>query len=91
MKRQIPLILVLTGLTTIVSAQPPEMKMTTPIPAAITAPAEVETSIGTLNYFDGVPTDKTVEAAYDYLDRSRAVNVLMNSIPMLSMYGSSTF
>jgi len=86
MKRQIPLILALTGLTTIVSAQPPELKMTTPIPAAITAPAEVETSIGTLNYFDGVPTDKTVEAAYDYLDRSRAVNVLMNSIPMLSMY-----
>ncbi len=46
---------------------------------------EAETSIGTLEYFDGVPSVKTVETAYDYLDRSRAVNVFMNSIPMLSM------
>ena len=70
----------------VAAAQPPKMKMTTEIPASITAPDKVETSIGTLEYFDGVPTDKTVEAAYDYLDRSRAVNVFMNSIPMLSVY-----
>ena len=63
----------------------PKMKMTTKIPTSITAPDSVETSIGTLNYFDGVPTEKTVETAYDYLDRSRAVNVYMNSIPMLSI------
>ena len=62
------------------------MKMTTDIPASITAPEKVETSIGTLNYFDGVPTEQTVETVYDYLDRSRAVNVFINSIPMLSMY-----
>jgi len=67
-------------------AESPKMKMTTDIPASITAPDKVETSIGTLKYFDGVPSGKTVQAAYDYLDRSRAVNVFMNSIPMLSMY-----
>ena len=39
-------------------AQPPKMKMTTDIPASITAPDKVETSIGTLEYFDGVPTDE---------------------------------
>ncbi len=68
------------------AADSPKMKMTTKIPASVMVQDKVETSIGTLNYFDGVPTDKTVEAAYDYLDRSRAVNVFMNSIPMLSMY-----
>ena len=46
----------------------------------------MDTSIGTLNYFDGVPTGETVEKVYDYLDRSRAVNVFLNSIPALSMY-----
>jgi hypothetical protein len=67
-------------------AQSPTLKMTTDIPASITAPERAETSIGTLKYFDGVPTEKTVEIVYDYLDRSRAVNVFINSIPMLSMY-----
>ena len=60
--------------------------MTTGIPASITAPAKAETSIGTLEYFDGVPTPGTVKTLYDYLDTSRAVNVFINSIPMLSMY-----
>jgi hypothetical protein len=62
------------------------MKMTTNTPSSITAPDKVETSIGKLNYFDGVPTGETVENVYDYLDRSRAVNVFLNSIPALSMY-----
>lgn len=65
--------------------QVPKMKMTTDIPASVMAADKVETSIGTLNYFDGVPTDKTVETVYDYLDRSRAVNVYLNSIPALSI------
>jgi hypothetical protein len=64
----------------------PKMKMTTEIPPSITAPDAVETPIGTLRFFDGVPTEKTVETIYDYLDRSRAVNVFINAIPMLSMY-----
>ena len=61
------------------------MKMTTDIPASIMAPDKVKTSIGTLDYFDGVPTGKTVETVYDYLDRSRAVQVFLNSIPAMSM------
>ena len=76
----------LACLTTTAWAESPKLKMATDIPASITAPDKVETSIGTLDYFDGVPTDKTVEIVYDYLDRSRAVNVFINSIPMLSMY-----
>ena len=66
-------------------AQSPKLKMTTDIPKSITAPDRVETSIGTLEYFDGVPKPKTVETVYDYLDRSRAVQVFLNSIPAMSV------
>ena len=41
--------------------------------------------IGTLEYFDGVATPDTVSNVYDYLDRSRAVEVFLNSIPTMSM------
>ena len=77
--------MMVTGLTTTAWATSPKMKMTTDIPASITAPDKVKTSIGTLKYFDGVPTAETVETVYDYLDRSRAVNVYINSIPALSV------
>jgi hypothetical protein len=60
--------------------------MTTVTPASITAPDSVETSIGTLNYFDGVPDEATVDKVYDYLDRSRAVEAFLNCIPAMSMY-----
>jgi len=60
-------------------------KMTTPIPASLTAPDSVDSSIGTLEYFDGVATPDTVSNVYDYLDRSRAVEVFLNSIPTMSM------
>ena len=40
--------LMVSSLMTPVWAGPPKMKMTTDIPASITAPDEVETSIGTL-------------------------------------------
>ena len=64
-------------MTAALAAEPPKMKMTTEIPASIAAPAKTETSIGTLEYFDGVPTPGTVKTVYDYLDRSRAVNVFI--------------
>ena len=61
MKAKQLITLFLAGLlVTAAWAQPPKMKMTTDIPASITAPDKVETSIGTLEYFDGVPTEKTV-------------------------------
>ena len=68
-------------------AQPPTMKMTTDTPESIKAPDKVETSIGTLNYFDGVPTEETVKTVYDYLDRARALESFLNCIPVMSMYG----
>lgn len=62
MKKRILLILALVGLTTAVFAQSSEMKMTTPIPESISTPAKVQTSIGSLEFFDGMPTGKTTES-----------------------------
>ena len=68
-------------------AKPPKMKMTTEeTPASIMAPASLKTSIGTMNFFDGVPDDASVEKVYDYIDRSRAVESFMNCIPAMSMF-----
>ena len=73
------------GLLAISALAAPKMKMTTEIPEAFTAPDSVKTSIGTLRYFDGVPSEKSTQAIYDFLDTSRAVNVYLNSIPALSV------
>jgi hypothetical protein len=63
------------------------LKMTTEIPESITTPDSVETSIGTLEFADGVPSDATVETVYDYIDRSRAVNVFLNNLGAASIHG----
>ena len=78
-------VLMTASLAILAWAGSPKMKMTTDIPASITAPDEVKTSIGTLKYFDGVPTEESTKTIYDYLDTSRAVNVYLNSIPALSV------
>jgi len=41
-------------------AQAPKMKMTTDIPASIIMPDKIKTRIGTLEFFDGFPTEKIV-------------------------------
>ena len=52
----------------------------------ITTPDEVDTPIGTLEFFDGVPIGDTTEMVYDYVDRARAVEVFINMTPAVSMY-----
>jgi len=59
------------------AGQAPKMKMTTDIPKSIIIPDKLETRIGTLEFFDGLPTDKTVQKAYDYLDFQRGVDVFL--------------
>ncbi len=54
---------------------------TTEIPSGITTPDVVETSIGTLNFFDGVPTKETADIVQEYLDRARGVDVFLKGIP----------
>ncbi len=66
--------------------EPPKMKMTTDIPESITTPDTIETRIGTLEFFDGAPSEETVQLAYDNLDFLRGVEVFLNTIPAASLY-----
>jgi hypothetical protein len=56
-------------------------KMATEIPASITTPDGVETRLGTLRFFDGLPDDATVQAVYDNLDFQRAVQSFLTALP----------
>ncbi len=67
-------------------AEPPKFKMTTEIPQSITTPDKVETSIGNLEFFDGVPSQQTVQTLYDNLDRMRGVQTFLAGLPAVSMY-----
>jgi len=60
---------------------------TTEIPANITTPDVVETSIGTLNFFDGVPTKETAELTQDFLLKARGVDAFLKGIPGASLQG----
>jgi len=66
--------------------QQPVYKMTTPIPENITTPDKVETPIGTLEFFDGIPDRETIDNVYDYVDRARAVQAFINMTPAVSLY-----
>ncbi len=57
------------------------------IPEEIMTPNNVKTSIGNLNFYDGIPTKETLEKVYDNLDFIRGVNVFMNFIPATSVEG----
>ena len=54
---------------------------------SISIPDKVESSIGTLEFFDGVPNDGTIDKLYDNLDRSRAVQAYIDNSGAASLYG----
>ena len=59
-------------------------KMTTDIPESIITPDEVETRLGTLRFFDGLPDDTTVQKVYDNLDFMHGVEVFLNTLSAAS-------
>lgn len=61
------------------------MKMTTDIPSAITTPDTVESRLGTLKFFDGLPDRETTQKVYDNLDFSRAVAAFLNTMPAVGL------
>jgi hypothetical protein len=69
-----------------VASAPPTMKMTTPVPEGIATPDKLDTRIGTLTSFDGVPDAKTTELVYDHLDFQRATQAFLSTLPIASMY-----
>lgn len=68
-------------------AQVPKMKMTTETPPGIATPDKLETRLGTLRLFDGVPDKETAQKVYDNLDFQRGVQAYLNSIQIASMGG----
>jgi len=60
-------------------------KMTTPIPENIMTPDKVKTSIGTLRFFDGVPTKKTAKLTQEFLFKARGVDAFLKGIPGASL------
>ena len=59
----------------------------TKIPEQIMTSDKVETSIGTLEFFDGLPDEASVQKVYDNLDRIRATEVFLNFVPLASIEG----
>jgi hypothetical protein len=53
---------------------------------AISIPDKVETPIGTLEFFDGVPTEATVDTVYDNLDRMRGTGVFLDNVGAVSIF-----
>jgi hypothetical protein len=64
---------------------PQRPKMATDIPAAITTPDRVDTRIGTLRFFDGLPDETTVETVYENLDFQRAVQAFLTALPAAAL------
>ncbi|MGA7874701.1 MAG: DUF1254 domain-containing protein, partial [Desulfoferrobacter sp.] len=57
---------------------------------SISIPDNVETILGTLEFFDGVPEKVTVEKIYDNLDRMRGTQVFLDNVGAVSMYSVRT-
>ena len=57
-----------------------------PIKKHIITPSEVQSDrLGTISYFDGYPSEETVEKVYDNLDFNRGIEAFLNGIPAASM------
>lgn len=85
MKTFIVLILITALALPALAQSPPKMKMTTKIPESITTPDRVETHIGTLEFFDGFPTEATAQKCFDNLDFLRGVEAFLNGCPGASL------
>jgi hypothetical protein len=53
---------------------------------AASIPDKVQTVAGELTFFDGVPIGDTNDLVYDYLNRSRALNVYLDNVGAVSIY-----
>jgi hypothetical protein len=69
------------------AAEPPTPGFNNPIPSEILTPDTVDTRIGTLQFFDGMPTPETTALVYDHLDLIRGVEAFLNFVPAASVEG----
>jgi hypothetical protein len=68
------------------ATNPTRAQSTGAIPPSLVTPDKVETRIGTLEFWDGVPTVQTAEKVRDALDFTRALNAYNNTFRGASAY-----
>jgi len=65
----------------------PKAKYSAKVPDYVLTPDKVETELlGTLEFFDGLPSEATVNKTYDFLDKARGTETFLNGIPAASIY-----
>ena len=88
---QLIIIGLMSSLVTLATAKENSLKIpegfNTPIPQSIMTPDSVDTRLGTLNFFDGVPTQETADKVMENLLFLRGVETFLNGIPAASIEG----
>jgi len=65
--------------------KPPKMKMTTEIPKGIMTPDDIQTRVGELSFFDGVPDVESAQKVYNLLDFTHAYQAFLDGTKIASM------
>ena len=68
-------------------ARDAEPKYKAKVPPSVTTPDTVQTRIGTLKFFDGLPDEATVKTVYDNLDFVRGVEAFLVGMPAANVQG----
>lgn len=63
------------------------MAMTTKIPEGVTTPDNIQTRVGELNFFDGVPDAESAQKVYNLLDFTHAYQAFLDGTKIASMDG----
>ena len=64
-----------------------EPKYSTSVPDSVKTPDRIDSKqLGALEFFDGMPTKKTVRKLYDNLDMTRGITAFLDGIPITSLY-----
>ncbi len=63
----------------------PTMKMATEIPDGISTPDNIQTRVGELNFFDGVPDTQSAQKVYNLLDFTHAYQTFLDGTKIASM------
>ncbi len=71
--------------THVQAPEAPVMEKTTPTPPGITTPDSIETQLGDLTFFDGVPDAPTTDKIYNLLDFSHAYQAYLGGLKIASM------
>jgi len=71
----------------LVAQEKSKAKYAADVPEFLLTPDKVETQLlGNLEFFDGMPSEATVNKTYDFLDLSRGVDAFLNGMPAVSIY-----